>query len=433
MKGLISGFQNKFLPALAKLGNLKYMVVLRDGMIITIPFTIFGSVFMIIANLPFTWWTNFIKPYSDYLNAAVTVTFGILALIVAMGISYQSAKVNKLDTMTGTVIPTVAFLLAMLNDKLAIDPSTLGSAGIFTAIVVCILTSEIIRFCVARNWTIELPSSVPPAVAKSFSSLIPGSIALFIVWVIRVVLHIDINKVIQTIFSPLVVGLDSIWGIELAIFLVLALWVVGIHGTNVIGSIYTPVFLTFLTANINAVAKGHAPVHIAADGFLNFGLTIGGTGAILGLVLCMFTAKSKRYKAMRNLGLMPSIFNISEPIMFGLPVVLNPTLMVPFIVTPMVLEFITYFLMKFHVIGMIVAQVPWTTPTVISGFLMTGGDWRAAAWQAIELVVAIAAYYPFFRVLDRQELKAEAKEAAEAEKTAEDTDDEDVDSAVKGA
>jgi len=415
MKNIAAGFQNKFLPALAKFGNLKYMVILRDGMIITIPFTIFGSVFMIIANLPFTWWTNFIKPISGYMNAAVTVTFGILALIVAMGISYQSAKANKLDTMSGTVIPTVAFLLAMLNNKLTIDPADLGSGGIFTAIVVCIATSEIIRFCMARNWTIELPDSVPPAVAKSFSSLIPGSIALFIVWVIRVVLNININQVITAIFSPLVVGLDSIWGIELAIFLVLALWVVGVHGTNVIGSIYTPVFLTFLTANINAVAKGQAPVHIAADGFLNFGMTIGGTGAILGLALCMITAKSKRYKAMRNLGLMPSLFNISEPMMFGLPVVLNPTLMIPFIVTPMVLEFITYYLMKFGVIGMIVAQVPWTTPTIISGFLMTGGDWRASVWQLIELVIAIAAYYPFFRVLDRQEVKIEQ---AEAEKEA---------------
>jgi len=412
MKNIASGFQNKFLPALAKLGNLKYMVVLRDGMIITIPFTIFGSIFMIIGNLPFTWWTNFIKPISAYLNAPVTVTFGILSLIVALGISYQSAKANKLDTMTGTVIPTVAFLLAMLNDKWAIDPAELGSCGFFSAIVVCILTSEIIRFCVARNWTIELPDSVPPAVSKSFSSLIPGSIALFIVWVIRVVLHININVVITAIFSPLVVGLDSIWGIELAIFLVCALWVVGVHGTNVIGSIYTPVFLTFLTANINAVAKGQQPVHIAADGFLNFGMTIGGTGAILGLVLCMITAKSKRYKAMRNLGLMPAIFNISEPIMFGLPVVLNPTLMLPFIVTPMVLQFITYYLMKFGIIGMIVAQVPWTTPAVVSGFLMTGGDWRAALWQAIELVIAIVVYYPFFRMMDKQELSIEAAEDA---------------------
>ena len=110
---------------------------------------------------------------------------------------------------------------------------------------------------------------------------------------------------------------------------------------------------------------------------------------------------------MRNLSIMPAIFNISEPIMFGVPVVLNPTLTIPFILVPMILQFITYFLMKFHIIGMIVAQVPWTTPTIISGFLMTGGDWRAAVWQAIELAFAVLAYYPFFKSLDRQAVKQE--------------------------
>ena len=407
MHNIMTIVQQKLMPKLAKIGNLKYMVVLRDGMIITIPFTIFGSIFMIIAQLPIPGWANIIKPFAPALNACVTVTFGILALIVAMGISYQAATANKMDPMSTTAVGTIAFLMAMLNKNLAIDPAQLGSGGIFTAIVICILVVEVMNFCIKHHWVITLPDSVPPAVANSFSSLIPGATALLVVWLIRVVCNIDINSVITTIFSPLVVGLSSIWGVELAIFLVCLLWSVGIHGTNIVGSIYTPVFLTFLTQNINAVAKGQAPTNITSEGFLNFGMTIGGTGAILGLVLCMFTAKSKRYKAMRNLSLMPAIFNISEPIMFGVPVVLNPTLMIPFILTPMILQFITYFLMKFHIIGMIVAQVPWTTPTIISGFLMTGGDWKAAVWQAIELVLAVLAYYPFFKSLDKQAVKEE--------------------------
>ena len=407
MHNIMTIVQQKLMPKLAKIGNLKYMVILRDGMIITIPFTIFGSIFMIIAQLPIPGWANIIKPFAPALNACVTVTFGILALIVAMGISYQAAKANKMDPMSTTAVGTIAFLMAMLNKNLAIDPAQLGSGGIFTAIVICILVVEVMNFCIKHHWVITLPDSVPPAVANSFSSLIPGATALLVVWLIRVVCNIDINSVITTIFSPLVVGLSSIWGVELAIFLVCLLWSVGIHGTNIVGSIYTPVFLTFLTQNINAVAKGQAPTNITSEGFLNFGMTIGGTGAILGLVLCMFTAKSKRYKAMRNLSLMPAIFNISEPIMFGVPVVLNPTLMIPFILTPMILQFITYFLMKFHIIGMIVAQVPWTTPTIISGFLMTGGDWKAAVWQAIELVLAVLAYYPFFKSLDKQAVKEE--------------------------
>ena len=403
-------FQNKVLPALGKFGNLKYMVVLRDGMMITIPFTIFGSIFMIISNLPFPGWSNFIKPYASYLNAPVAVTFNILALIVALGISYQASKANKMDTMSGTVIGGIAFLLAMLNDKLEIDPNSLGSTGIFTAIVICIITIEIMHFFIERNWVITLPDSVPPAVGKSFSSLIPGSMALLFVWVIRVLLNININDVVTKIFSPLVMGLNTVWGVELVIFLSLILWVIGIHGTSITGSISSPVFLAFLSANIEAASKGQTPPYIAADGLTNFGATMGGTGAILGLALCMFTAKSKRYKTMRNLGIIPSLFNISEPIMFGMPVVLNPTLMIPFVVTPMVLIFITYYLMKYHIIGMIVAQVPWTTPVIVNGFLMTGGDWRAAVWQAIALAISVLAYYPFFRSLDKRALLEEAGE-----------------------
>ncbi|WP_263849630.1 PTS transporter subunit EIIC [Lacticaseibacillus camelliae] len=140
-----------------------------------------------------------------------------------------------------------------------------------------------------------------------------------------------------------------------------------------------------MTENMKQVANGQAPTHIAADGFLNFGMTIGGTGAILGLVLCMFTAKSEQYKAVRNVGFVPSLFNISEPIMFGFPVVLNTFLSVPMLLIPMILEAITWYLMKFGIIGHIVAQVPWCTPVPFLGFLMTGGDWRAGLWQLIEV------------------------------------------------
>jgi len=137
-------------------------------------------------------------------------------------------------------------------------------------------------------------------------------------------------------------------------------------------------------------------------GFLDFGMNIGGTGAILALVICcLLFAKSKRYKQLAKLGAIPSIFEISEPIMFGFPVVLNPTLSIPFIIIPMVLQGITYFLMKAHIIGMVIAQVPWTTPIFINGYLITGGDWRAPVWQLIELTIAVAVYLPFFKVLDR--------------------------------
>ena len=398
---------NRFSPALARISNMKYLIALRDGMIITVPFTIFGSLFMIIVNLPINGWSEKIASIQPILQAPVNVTFGILALIVAIGMSYQTAKANKIDPLTGTAIGTISFLLCMLNDELAIDPSNLGSGGMFTAIVVAIISSEIMSFFIKRNIVIKMPDSVPPAVANSFASLIPGSAALLFFWIIRVVFNIQINEVIQWVFSPLVVGLNSFWGMEFVLFLTLALWTLGIHGNNIIGAIASPVYLQFLTGNINQVSEGLAPTHITADGFLNFGMNIGGTGAILGLVICMMFAKSKQYKQLGRLGLVPAVFQISEPIMFGFPVVLNPSLMIPFIAVPMVLQGITYFLMKYGLIGIVIAQVPWTTPTLLNGYLITGGDWRAPLWQLVQLIISVAVYWPFFKICDRQALAAE--------------------------
>lgn len=407
MKTLSSWFMNKFSPALMKFSNLKYLIALRDGMIITVPFTVFGSIFMIIANLPIEGWYDKTAAIQPLLQAPVSITFGILALIVAIGMSYQTSKVNKIDPLTGTAVGTVAFLLCMLNNKLTIDPGTLGSGGMFTAIIVAIISSEIMSFFIKRNIVIKMPDSVPPAVANSFVSLVPGSAALLFFWLIRVLFDIQINEVIQFIFSPLVFGLNSFWGMEFVLFLTLLLWTLGIHGNNIIGAVASPVYLQFLTSNINQVSDGGLPTHITADGFLNFGMNIGGTGAILGLVICMLFAKSKQYKQLGRLGLVPSLFQISEPIMFGFPVVLNPTLVIPFILVPMILQGITYYLMKFGLIGMVIAQVPWTTPTILNGYLITGGDWRAPLWQIIQLVISVVAYWPFFKICDKQALKEE--------------------------
>lgn len=410
MNSITGWFRDSLTPTLAKISRLKYLVALRDGMIITVPFTIFGSIFMIISNLPINGWANIIKPFATVLAAPVNVTFNLLALIVAMGMSYQVSKVNHTDSMSGTAIGTIAFIMAVLNDKGAIDTSQFGSGGMFTAIVVAIVAGEIMNFFIKHHLVIKMPDSVPPAVSNSFASLLPGSTVLLLVWFVRMVCHVQINAVITAIFSPLVFGLNSFWGMEFVLFLTLLLWTFGVHGNNVLGAVASPVYLQFLTANISAVAKGQTPTHITADGFLNFGMNIGGTGAILALVLCMLFAKSKQYRQLGHLGLAPAIFQISEPIMFGFPVVLNPMLALPFIAVPMILQGVTYFLMKFGIIGMVIAQVPWTTPSILNGYLITGGDWRAAAWQVVELVIAVAVYLPFFKALDKQAVLKEQKE-----------------------
>ena len=131
---------------------------------------------------------------------------------------------------------------------------------------------------------------------------------------------------------------------EILLFFTLFAWTIGIHGNNTVGAISGPVYGAFLMDNMHKAMNGASATHITADGFLNFGMNMGGTGAILGLVICMMFAKSKRYKQLAHLGFVPCIFQISEPIMFGLPVVLNPMLSIPFILVPMILQGISYFL-----------------------------------------------------------------------------------------
>jgi len=412
MHKLVEFFRDKMIPAMTKFGELKYLTVLRDGMIPTIIFTVFGSIFLIIANFPVPAWQTFVKPYLPVLNSAVNSSTGLIGLVVAIGISYAAAKANKLEPLTGTVIGVVAYLISILNDKFVLVAGDLGASTIFSAILVSIFASEMVAFVIRHHWVIKLPNSVPPAVANTFSALIPGCLTLFTVWFVRVICRININDIITGLLSPVIGGLDTIWGVELVIFLTMALWFVGAHGTMIVGNVASPIFFVFLTENMKQVANGQAPTHIAADGFLNFGMTIGGTGAILGLVLCMFTAKSEQYKAVRNVGFIPSLFNISEPIMFGFPVILNSFLLLPMVLIPMILQLITWYLMKFDIIGHIVAQVPWPTPVPFLGFLMTGGDWRAGLWQLIEVVLATLGYYPFFRALDRKAVKEETALAA---------------------
>ncbi|MGX6978888.1 PTS sugar transporter subunit IIC [Vagococcus elongatus] len=399
---------NGLLNKVTKISENKYLVALRDGMVITVPFTILGSIFLIVNNLPFTWWNDFISPVSFIFDPIVSVTFGMLSLIVLLGISYQMARLNKIDVVSGMVISAVAFILVMLNNQFEVDVSNFGSGGMFTAIIVALFSGELLAFFYKKNWTIKLPESVPPAVMRSFSALIPGALTILFFWLIRIVLNININDVITSIFAPLVTSVDSFGGILFVSFLMCALWTLGIHGNNVVGSVTSPIFLTFLASNIEAVTNGDAPQHIAADGFLLFGMNLGGTGAIIGLAVCMLFAKSKQYKTLGKISFFPSVFGISEPIMFGVPVVLNPILAIPFIGIPLILQGITYFLINFGIIGHVVAAAPWTTPPIIAGFLITGGDWRAALWQGIEVILAIILYYPFFKKVDNQALKNEA-------------------------
>lgn len=394
---------DKIMPYLIKIGDNKYLVSIRDGLSFTVPFTIIGSLFLIIGNLPIEAWMTIISPYSGLLGSMVTVTFGMLGLISAIGVGYSMAKQFKLEPLSNTLITVVAFLLATTNKDFTIDITNLGATGMFTALIVAGLTTIITRFVIKRDLVIKMPEGVPPAVAQSFFSLTPAAFTLTIVWIVRVALNIEINTILQMVFKPLVFSLNTIPGLLVYTFLALGLWTLGIHGPNLLSGIATPIFLSNIAMNMEAFQKGATIPNEVADGFWTLFMNIGGSGATIGLVIAMIFGRSKAFRELGKLSFPSAIFCINEPIIFGFPIVMNPIMAIPFVLTPMVLGVSTIILMRLGLIGRIVFQVPWTTPPIIGPYLATNGNVGAAIWSCLTIVISYVIYLPFFRMVDKKQ------------------------------
>jgi PTS system cellobiose-specific IIC component len=218
---------------------------------------------------------------------------------------------------------------------------------------------------------------------------------------------VDINQIVQTVFSPLVFALNTLPGILLCVLAITLLWSVGINGDNALDAVVAPVFLQYLGANVDAVGKGEPLPYTTALGFITIFVNVGGTGATLGLALVMLNSKEPGYREVSRLSLPTQIFQINEPIFFGFPIVLNPLLMIPYVLSALALTASTYLLMDWGWINRPFVNVPWTTPPVLGHYLVTGGDWRAAVWGAVSIALAMAVYYPFAKAAERQRLQAE--------------------------
>ena len=410
---MIKFIENKLVPILIKIGENKILVAVRNGITLTLPFTISGSLFLILANLPIPGWSDFLGPFADKLSAPVAVTFGAIGIISAIGISYNLAKQYKLDAITCSAITMVVFLLAQLDQEYTLNVDNLGAAGLFSAIILSIITVHIIKFFISRNIVIKLPEGVPPAVAQSFAGLVPAAVAIVLIWFIRVLLNFDINAFFTWLLSPLVMGLGTLPGMLILIFLISILWCCGIHGDNVLSGITSPIFLKYIAENTQAYLN-HQPIpHITADGFYIVFMCLGGTGATLGLVISMLRSKSKLYKSVGELSLPSAIFCINEPVIFGFPIVFNPIMMIPFTITPMILCTLTYALMYFNIIGRPVLQIPWTMPPIFAAYFVTGGNIPAVIWSACTIVISVFVFLPFFKMAEKKQLEKEEAENRE--------------------
>lgn len=395
------------IPMMTKLSEQRHLRAVRDGIVSTIPLIIVGSFFLIIAFPPLPGIAALVKPYIGKILLPYRLTMGLMALYASHSIGYHLAKSYKLDGVSGGVLAMAAFLMTSVpvtyeGRGLALLMENLGGGSMFVAIVMAIFAVEVMRFAKTRKLTITMPEGVPDSVARSFEALIPTAIIIPIVWLIRDLVGFDIHHFILGLFQPLVRAGNTLTGILVPIIIISLLWATGIHGDSVVGSVARPMWLVLLDQNIAAAAAGQPIPNIGPEPFFQWFVWIGGSGATIGLVLLMLLSKAPYLKSLGKASLLPAICNINEPVIFGVPVMLNPLLFVPFLLSPITIGITTYFSMQFGLVSKPFILVPWTLPAPVGAYLATGGDWRAIVLVLVNITIVTALYYPFLKAYERK-------------------------------
>ncbi|HEM4732541.1 TPA: PTS cellobiose transporter subunit IIC [Streptococcus suis] len=445
-KGFFGLLDKYLMGPMGKLASYKVVRAITAAGMAAVPFTIVGSMFLVFSILPqaFLFWpivsdifaASFDK-FTPLYMVANTATMGVLSLYFALAIGYELTKIYaeeeelNLTPLNGALLSLFAFIMtvpqiifeegamsavssleegAVIVDGWAMGGGVtrFGTTGIFTAIIMAVAAVLLYRMCVKNNWVIKMPDSVPEGVSRGFTALIPSFvIAFFVIFLngLLVALGTDIFKVIAIPFG-FVANLTNSWlGLVVIYLLTQALWIVGIHGANIIFAFINPIALANMSLNVAGERM------IVAGEFSNMFVIAGGSGATLGLCIWLATrARSEQLSAIGKASIVPGIFNINEPLIFGLPIIYNPALAIPFMLAPIASMTVYYFSMKLNLINAVVAQVPWPTPVGIGAFLGTA-DWRAIVVSIVCAVVAFLVYYPFIRAYDKQLLKEEAANA----------------------
>lgn len=431
MDKFLDGLQEKLGPIALKLNENKYLGAIRDGFMGAMSLLILGSLFLLFANLPIPGYADlmantFGNDWAVFFNVPYDVTMNIMTLFVIIGLSRSLAKSNGIDDLGAVLWALIGFLILTPVSSFEVN-STVSSflpmnnfsaSGLFLGMLSAILAVEIMAFVLKRGWRIKLPESVPSNVAKSFDALIPGLFIILIFMGIRMIFEATLYEtaqafIFQIIQTPLTSVGTSLPATVLVIIIETVLFSFGLHGPNIIGGVMQPLWLSTMAENLAAFQAGLDLPNIVTYQFYGNFIKVGGAGGTIGLaLLCLFVAKSQQFKTLGKLAIGPSIFNINEPLIFGLPIVLNPVFIIPFVITPVVLTILTYIVMTTGLVpptnGV---NVPWTTPPIFSGFLVSG--WRGALWQVMEIGISTAIYFPFFRMEDQKALALEKGQSEE--------------------
>ena len=416
---------DRFTALAAKIANITYLKILRDAFQVIMPMFILAGIGTLLNSVIFPALTNgdLLAKLQVFGTLISNATLNISAMLVAPMISYYLAKARKFDSPMSAVIVTIGSLFAIMpivnqatikgTEKMAevigvVTFDKIGTNGMFAGIIIGFVATEIfIKLSKLKALKINLGQGIPPAVATSFELMIPIFITILIICLVSTLL-VDlwntsvIDFITMAIQKPLTKVGNSFIGFTFLFALANFVFSIGIHPSTITSSIMKAPLMVAMNENMTAAAAGRQAPNIINYSFrLVFG-QMGGTGATLGLLIAilLFT-KYKPFKQVSKLALAPAIFNINEPIVFGLPVVFNVSLMIPFVLGPIIGTTIGYVMTAIGFIKPLTVLVPWTIPPFINGFLASGGDWKVVLVQIIIVAVHVILYLPFLKVSEK--------------------------------
>lgn len=413
--------QEKIGEIAGKIQSNKYLISISNGLMATLPILMIGAISTLLSSVAYEPYQNLITSMGIKSSLALParLTTDLIALYVSFLVAYRLAESYEHDALMAGIISLMSFLILtpiqMFGKIPAIPFEWLGAKGLFVAMIVGVLSTALYMEIVNRKLIIKMPSSVPPTVTKTFMAIIPGFLIVAIFTTIHALFKLTpLENVHQLIYNFLQIPLQhvggSYWGLVIFVLVSEVLWLFGIHGSMITNVVAKPILISMDLANLAAFQSGQPLPYVISWSFRFLYVLIGGGGSTLGLCLLMaFRAKSKQLQAVGKLALPTSIFSINEPIIFGVPIVLNPTLAIPFIFTPIITMTIAYLLTVAGIVPIPIGVfLPTGTPVLFSAFVE--GGLKLVVLQFLLIGVSAICYYPFFKKLDNKNYLAEVEE-----------------------
>lgn len=427
------GMEKILVPVAIKLNSQRHIAAIRDAFILSFPL-VMASSFIILINFAILSSDGFIakmlflgKIFPNIASAQAVFSpvmqgsVNIMAILIVFLVARNIAISFKQDDLLCGLTAIGAFFIVytpyeVINGQAYITMKFMGAQGLFVAIIVALITGEIFcRLARSPRATITMPAQVPPAVARSFKVLIPVFFVMIffsvLSYLIALISPLGINDLIYTLIqAPLKHMGTNIFAVVIIGLVSNFLWVLGIHGPNTVAAIREAIFSEANLENLSYAASHGttwgAPYPTTWGSIYDTFANYGGSGMTLGLIFAIFIASRRpEYRDIAKLSIVPGLFNINEPIIFGLPIVLNPVLIIPFILVPAINSLIGYFFVSMNIIPPVAYALPWTTPGPLIPFLGTGGNWLALGVGIFCLIVSTLIYLPFVIASNKVQMK----------------------------